>query len=761
MKELLDPSQEADGNILRRSSRLKEAQKVSKQSLGNILNKRKRTRGRKAAEEQGGFVPKILASKKSKCAHHTESYDISEHNLVDEVQKRATGVVTLEDTASALDIVHDGDAEVVHDSSTLDDILGKRNVDIAVDHDDFESDGEEKKENQTMSFVLTKEPEPHVTKEYDEELDRKAIESYFKKKETEICRNVHYVHLSLLVAKEWERSILSNNKELQSLLLELSDFSTIPKSWITLTELSDLMKTFRRHFDNFDDEIRLESSCLEFNSCLKSKLKKALAARSGGIVHVNLLFLCLCRALGISCRWVSKMYPLAPQPSKLKTIFAATLAEQPLIMCEDCPNSEDNSNKLMSRNEILQNGKKYRSSKKKSTKKKRTKAWRNSSEKYESWVEVWVEDENRFVHVDAFYDMIDNCRNLDGKKNSCFYFIACGLRIKDVSKRYTDRWSNLLSKRYNASWFEEHISVMNKVLDLSEEDHVMEKADDDEMDAISKAESIPSSVAAVKKHPLFCIEESCNRYEGIYPKYPILGMVGSHKVYPRENLKELQTEKQWFRSGYEIRKGEVPYKTVPSRFYLQDNDLYGEWQTEVYVPPEAIDGIVPKNSRGNVDMWTKGHLPRGTVHLGMPRIRGVVKRLGIDHAPAMIGFDKTQGRWIPVFDGIVIAEENQQIALEAYRESESRRREKAKEKETDENINLWIRFIRSAMAIREMKEKKKAKKRKKKNGKEDNASHSSPLKSEHAHSFNIRQDQELQQKVRVCDCGFETGFEEF
>ena len=31
-----------------------------------------------------------------------------------------------------------------------------------------------------------------------------------------------------------------------------------------------------------------------------------------------------------------------------------------------------------------------------------------------------------------------------------------------------------------------------------------------------------------------------------------------------------------------------------------NTSLYGEWQTEVWVAPEAKDGVVPKNERGNV-----------------------------------------------------------------------------------------------------------------------------------------------------------------
>lgn len=44
-------------------------------------------------------------------------------------------------------------------------------------------------------------------------------------------------------------------------------------------------------------------------------------------------------------------------------------------------------------------------------------------------------------------------------------------------------------------------------------------------------------------------------------------------------------------------------------------DIYGEWQTEEYVPPPAKDGIVPRNEYGNVELFKPSMLPKGTVHL--------------------------------------------------------------------------------------------------------------------------------------------------
>ena len=44
-------------------------------------------------------------------------------------------------------------------------------------------------------------------------------------------------------------------------------------------------------------------------------------------------------------------------------------------------------------------------------------------------------------------------------------------------------------------------------------------------------------------------------------------------------------------------------------------EIFGLWQTEQYEPPIAVDGKVPRNEYGNVELFKPCMLPRGTVHL--------------------------------------------------------------------------------------------------------------------------------------------------
>lgn len=50
----------------------------------------------------------------------------------------------------------------------------------------------------------------------------------------------------------------------------------------------------------------------------------------------------------------------------------------------------------------------------------------------------------------------------------------------------------------------------------------------------------------------------------------------------------------------------------------QPLEVFGHWQTELYMPPAAVDGKVPRNEYGNVELFKPWMLPPGTTHLPVP-----------------------------------------------------------------------------------------------------------------------------------------------
>ena len=65
-----------------------------------------------------------------------------------------------------------------------------------------------------------------------------------------------------------------------------------------------------------------------------------------------------------------------------------------------------------------------------------------------------------------------------------------------------------------------------------------------------------------------------------------------------------------------------------------------------------------------MDVWSEKCLPPGTVHIRLPRVFNVAKKLEIDYAPAMVGFEFRNGRSYPIYDGIVVCSEFKRVILE-------------------------------------------------------------------------------------------------
>ena len=71
----------------------------------------------------------------------------------------------------------------------------------------------------------------------------------------------------------------------------------------------------------------------------------------------------------------------------------------------------------------------------------------------------------------------------------------------------------------------------------------------------------------------------------------------------------------------------------------------------------------------------------------------VCKRLGIDYAEAVTGFDFGNRIAIPLLTGVVIAEENQDMVMEAWKEDEQERRVKEEGKREKGALVLWRKWM--------------------------------------------------------------------
>ncbi|GAX72825.1 hypothetical protein CEUSTIGMA_g280.t1 [Chlamydomonas eustigma] len=265
----------------------------------------------------------------------------------------------------------------------------------------------------------------------------------------------------------------------------------------------------------------------------------------------------------------------------------------------------------------------------------------------------------------------------------------------------------------------------------------------------SHMQGLPATIEAFKSHPVYILKRHLTKYQALRPGSTLLGTHKGEPYYARSAMSDLHTPERWRREGREVRSDELdsPAKTVKKRLmpqagskpyssgkfigrgrsaYTSNNkqeemeeddegtledtageeglsgptiDLFGDWQTEPWKRPAATDGIVPKNERGNVECPPLlPALPHGTVHLSQyPGIGGVCRSLGIDFAPALVGFEVQAGRMLPKIDGIVVCEEFECSVVSAYLDREAARQTALAERRMREAKAAWSQLLQGTL----------------------------------------------------------------
>ena len=117
----------------------------------------------------------------------------------------------------------------------------------------------------------------------------------------------------------------------------------------------------------------------------------------------------------------------------------------------------------------------------------------------------------------------------------------------------------------------------------------------------------------------------------------------------------------------------------------KEEGLYGRWQTDPWTPPlVGPSDAVPKNEHGNVELRL---LNPGLSHLRIRGLARVCKKLGVDYAPCMVGFEEASGR--PRVEGVVVKDCHREAVLAAKDEVDYRV-EKGRETEI---VRRWEKLV--------------------------------------------------------------------
>jgi xeroderma pigmentosum group C-complementing protein len=73
-------------------------------------------------------------------------------------------------------------------------------------------------------------------------------------------------------------------------------------------------------------------------------------------------------------------------------------------------------------------------------------------------------------------------------------------------------------------------------------------------------------------------------------------------------------------------------------------------------------------------------LPAGTTHLDLPCALAACKALGIDFAPALVGFEPSRGGMLPRIQGVVVCIEHAEAVQTFAAEVEADRQERARQR---------------------------------------------------------------------------------
>ncbi|KAH8370232.1 hypothetical protein KR093_002717 [Drosophila rubida] len=330
------------------------------------------------------------------------------------------------------------------------------------------------------------------------------------------------------------------------------------------------------------------------------------------------------------------------------------------------------------------------------------------------WVEVWSDVEEQWICIDLFkgkLHCVDTIRRNASSNLAYVFAFQDDQSVKDVTARYCSSWTTTVRKaRVEKAWLDESLAPY---LGRRTKRDICE---DEQMRRIHSDKPLPKSIAEFKDHPLYALERHLLKFQGIYPAdAPTLGFIRSEPIYSRDCVHLLHSRDIWLKSARVVKLGEQPYKIVKARpkwdkltrTVIKDQplEIFGYWQTQDYEPPTAENGLVPRNAYGNVELFKECMLPKKTVHLRLPGLMRVCKKLNIDCANAVIGFDFHQGACHPTYDGFVVCEEFAEVVTAAWDEDQQEQARKEREKYEARVYGNWKKLIKGLL-IRERLKKK-------------------------------------------------------
>ncbi|KAJ4362936.1 hypothetical protein N0V83_010053 [Neocucurbitaria cava] len=226
----------------------------------------------------------------------------------------------------------------------------------------------------------------------------------------------------------------------------------------------------------------------------------------------------------------------------------------------------------------------------------------------------------------------------------------------------------------------------------------------------------------------YVLERHLRREEALKPGAKIVRHFASGKgdneksepVYWRKDVVNCKTVESWHKEGREVKEGQQPLKYVPMRAVtvtrkreIEERErveggkvqqgLYSKAQTDWIIPDPIVDGRIPRNAFGNIDVYVPTMIPRGAVHIPLRGTARICRKLNIDHAEACTGFEFGKQRAVPVLTGVVVAAENENLVIDAWEVDEAEKARKEADKREKLVLSLWKKFLSGLRIVERMK----------------------------------------------------------
>lgn len=557
-------------------------------------------------------------------------------------------------------------------------------------------------------------------------------------------RALHQSHLLVLLALHLEFNSQSRSPLLQGLLLSLTageafDFFADLKLHPLNYSMEMLVRWFNREF-------RVSTAAAAHHDMSKpllteSRLLEIFFDRKGTEYELAVLFTTLCRSLRLHCRYVCALDPLVVRNG---SAFFETTAT---TLSNARPSPKQRRQRQQKQSKRLRTALSTESTGDAEDAEEVGEEERNR-QFYWIWTEVLDERSKLWMQVDCVRKLVNQPRKIEplrGKSIPFAYVVAIyeSGRVLDVTPRYASTWSKTLPLRLSDGWVENVINDVNRSVEGAAasqgpdpdqttssmafaEIEILLAEEINRLRAMKMSEAMPTSLEAFKKHHLYCLERHLGRFECVHPRKAV-GIFSGQPVFLRSSVHRVQSAFKWRRLGREVMESE---RATPARWYSPNNrkrpgdgDQYGDddcndepldaddlgasrgrsglalfgiWQTTEIVPPAVVDGVLPKNKYGNIEVWSPAHVPVGAVHLRLPRIEQVAKQLGVDYAQAVVGFERQgpMGRTAPQVDGIVVAAAHEATLVDAHAYMQQAAIEKAIEKNRRLAAKRWERLAK-------------------------------------------------------------------